>query len=192
MLRHTIIWHLLCGADWAASTKPSPISGKRYASNRIPPRYTTILLMALNYDASLDPETVFAEHREFARHHAEPLTETIVPHQNDRTVTRRLPIGYVSGDFRTHSVAHFIEPVLAEHDHKTHEVFCYSNHALADAVTQRLQSHADHWRAIAGKTDDDVARQIKGKTKSIFWWIFPGTPNAIVYCCSRANPHRCR
>ena len=119
------------------------------------------LLMALNYDSGITPETVFSEHLEFARRHAEPLTQVSRPHLNERNATRRLRIGYVSGDFRTHSVAHFILPVLTRHDKKRYEVFCYSNHPLADQVTIRLQSQANHWRMIAGKSDEETARQIR-------------------------------
>ena len=46
---------------------------------------------------------------------------------NDREVGRRLKIGYVSLDFRQHSVAYFIEPLLREHDRQAVEVFCFAD-----------------------------------------------------------------
>jgi predicted O-linked N-acetylglucosamine transferase (SPINDLY family) len=119
------------------------------------------LLLALNYDPRAEPQAVFAEHREFARRYAQPLAASILPHANERSPDRRLKIGYVSGDFRNHSVAHFIEPVLAQHDRGSYDVFCYFNHPLADAVTQRLQSYGGPWRTIAGKPDEQVAQQIR-------------------------------
>ena len=49
-----------------------------------------------------------------------------VVHVNDRSAERRLKIGYVSPDFRQHSVAYFLEPLLKAHDRKRVEVFCYA------------------------------------------------------------------
>ena len=74
---------------------------------------------------------------------------------------RPLRIGYVSPDFKQHSVAHFIEPVLAAHDKSKFEVFCYSNNLMADEVTQRIQSACAHWRVIADQSDEVVAKQIR-------------------------------
>jgi predicted O-linked N-acetylglucosamine transferase (SPINDLY family) len=74
---------------------------------------------------------------------------------------RPLRIGYVSPDFKQHSVAHFIEPVLAAHDKSKFEVFCYSNNLMVDEVTQRIQSACAHWRVIADQSDEVVAKQIR-------------------------------
>jgi len=80
---------------------------------------------------------------------------------NDPSPERRLRIGYISPDFRTHSVAHFIEPVLAGHDPKEVEIFCYANHAKGDELTERLKGYAHHWREIRGRSDDAVADLIQ-------------------------------
>ena len=74
---------------------------------------------------------------------------------------RPLRIGYFSPDFKQHSVAHFIEPVLAAHDKSKFEVFCYSNNLMADEVTQRIQNACAHWRVIADQSDEVVAKQIR-------------------------------
>lgn len=119
------------------------------------------LLLALNYVDDCGPESVLAEHMEFARRYALPLSGLIEPHANHRVPDRCLKIGYVSGDFKRHSVAHFIEPVLANYDRGQYEVYCYYNHQLSDEVTRRLQSYAGHWRMIAGMSDERVAQQIR-------------------------------
>ncbi|MHB8474377.1 MAG: O-linked N-acetylglucosamine transferase, SPINDLY family protein [Gammaproteobacteria bacterium] len=119
------------------------------------------LLLALNYVDDCDPGAVLAEHREFARRYAQPLSPLIKLCRNNRDPDRRLKIGYVSGDFKRHSVAHFIEPVLVSYDREQYEVYCYYNHQLSDEVTRRLQSCADHWRMIAGMSDERVAKQVQ-------------------------------
>ncbi|MHB8474378.1 MAG: O-linked N-acetylglucosamine transferase, SPINDLY family protein, partial [Gammaproteobacteria bacterium] len=119
------------------------------------------LLLALNYGFEGTPEAIYAEHLNFFRQHVTSLAQTVQPHRNDRASDRPLKIGYLSGDFRSHAVAHFIEPVLKRHDKRRCEVFCYYNHSTIDAVTRRLQSYTDHWRSVAGVPDEDVARQIR-------------------------------
>ena len=74
---------------------------------------------------------------------------------------RPLRIGYVSPDFRQHSVAHFIEPVLAAHDKKNFDVFCYYNDTVSDDTTLRIQSLVPHWRVLAELSDHDAARKVQ-------------------------------
>lgn len=69
---------------------------------------------------------------------------------------RRLRIGYVSPDFRQHSVSHFIEPVLAHHDRDRVEVYCYYNFAILDGVTKRLMESAEHWRQCERMSDSEL------------------------------------
>jgi predicted O-linked N-acetylglucosamine transferase (SPINDLY family) len=72
-----------------------------------------------------------------------------------------LRVGYVSGDFRKHSVAYFFEPLLQHHNSNVVETFCYYNNAPVDEMTERLMAASDHWRSIAGITDSDVANLIR-------------------------------
>jgi predicted O-linked N-acetylglucosamine transferase (SPINDLY family) len=115
----------------------------------------------LNYDPAYDSPTIFAEHRAWGARHADPLTAQAPLRANDRTPDRRLRVGYVSSHFLAHAVNFFVEPILASHDHRHFEVFCYSNVAQQDATTQRLRSYADTWRSIVGLSDretSDLAR----------------------------------
>ncbi len=56
-----------------------------------------------------------------------------------------LRVGYVSHDFRRHSVANFIRPVLRGHDRIDFEVFAYSTNKKADEVTNSIKDAVDHW-----------------------------------------------
>jgi len=87
----------------------------------------------------------------------------VVPfdHSRSRPRPERLRIGYVSPDFRQHSVAYFMEPVLAAHDSKHVEIFCYAELRAPDAVTDRLRALSDHWRETQNLNDAEVARQIQ-------------------------------
>lgn len=118
-------------------------------------------LLTLNYASGKDPLAVYAAHLDFARRWEEPLAAQSQSHPNDRSSEQCLKIGYVSSDFRQHSVAYFIEPVLESHDRERFEIFCYSNHPQEDGTTARLIKQANHWRKIAGIPDDAVAKQVR-------------------------------
>jgi FkbM family methyltransferase len=85
----------------------------------------------------------------------------MVRHRNDRTPERRLRVGYVSPDFRLHSVAFFIEPLIEGHDRERFEVYCYSDVANPDYVTERINAVSDHWRDISSSSNEVLAERIR-------------------------------
>lgn len=103
------------------------------------------MLMTLNYLPVVDPQIVLDEHRAWGRIH-EAATPSSSSFPNVRNPDRRLRIGYVSPDFREHSVANFFEPLLAARDREAFEVICYSDMPRPDATTVRLRLLADGWR----------------------------------------------
>jgi protein O-GlcNAc transferase len=115
------------------------------------------LLSSLNYHMTLPPGELLAAHRRWDERHG---TAARTHHANRRDPDRRLRIGYVSPDFRRHSVAFFLEPLLRHHDRAAVEVFCYAEVAQPDAVTGRLQALADHWRSTVGMSDAALVQQI--------------------------------
>jgi predicted O-linked N-acetylglucosamine transferase (SPINDLY family) len=119
------------------------------------------LLFTLNYLGDTDRAALFAEHRRFDEFYGEPLRARIQPHANVPDPARRLRVGFVSGDLREHPVAAFIEPVFARHTAAAFEFFCYSNFPKRDAVTERLRSAVEHWRDVAGWSDEALADAIR-------------------------------
>jgi predicted O-linked N-acetylglucosamine transferase (SPINDLY family) len=119
------------------------------------------LLYAMHFVAGIDPQSIFAEHKAWNERHAQPLIARRQRHDNDPTTDRRLKVGYVSADFRSHSVAYFIEPLLAHHDRDAVEVYCYADVPSPDKVTARLQQLAQHWRDIAGLSNTHLAERIR-------------------------------
>jgi protein O-GlcNAc transferase len=111
--------------------------------------YLSGLLLHLNYDPTLAPEAVLAEHRRFqTRFGGAPAARPASARRSGR-----LRVGYISPDFRRHSVSYFIEPVLRAHDRGVVEVRCYSDVIAPDEVTQRLSALPEAWRATAGMRD---------------------------------------
>jgi predicted O-linked N-acetylglucosamine transferase (SPINDLY family) len=100
-------------------------------------------LISLNLRGGLTPQALRVEHEAFAR--AFPPTPGMAPAWTDPDPERRLRIGIVSGDFRTHSVAFFSEPLLEHLDRERFEVACFSANRIEDATTARLMRHAAAW-----------------------------------------------
>jgi len=74
---------------------------------------------------------------------------------------RRLVIGYVSADFRNHSAAFAVLPVLSHHDHAQFQVICYSCSARQDEITARCRAAADIWVDAWQMSDGDLADRIQ-------------------------------
>ncbi len=121
------------------------------------------LLLTLNYSVDDNPATVFAEHQRFNERYAKPLASVCNISYRIPAVNRggRLRVGYVSSDFHRHSVAYFIEPILAHHNHQQFEIFCYHNNTLEDEVTQRIQGCADHFLVCPKLSDAELADRIR-------------------------------
>jgi protein O-GlcNAc transferase len=117
------------------------------------------LLLCLNYDERTSAAEVLRDHREWEARHAGMLPRPLV-YANDRSPGRRLKVGYVSADFRQHSVAKFLEPLLRAHNRHEIEVVCYADVARPDAVTERFRALADRWIDTAGMSDAALAERI--------------------------------
>jgi predicted O-linked N-acetylglucosamine transferase (SPINDLY family) len=117
------------------------------------------LIALLLYDADSPPSAVLEEARRWAALYAPESARE--PHDVAALAKfPRLRIGYVSPDFRQHSVAHFSEPLITAHDSARFEVFCYSNSHARDEVTERIETHAQ-LRVIRDRSDVEVAAQIR-------------------------------
>jgi protein O-GlcNAc transferase len=116
------------------------------------------LLFSMHYDADLPTPKIFSESQAWWRQHGTSHTGKFV-HHNHLDPSRRIRVGYVSPDFREHSVSYFLLPLLEGHS-KAFETFCYADVKRPDGMTTRLKGLADYWRSIVGMTDAAVARQI--------------------------------
>jgi predicted O-linked N-acetylglucosamine transferase (SPINDLY family) len=123
------------------------------------PEIHSNLLMALHYVEQSD-ELIFHEHLHWAgRHH--PSSAAAARERQPRLGSGRLRIGYVSGDFRNHSVALLIGPILRSHDRAVCTVIAFSTTLEQDSVTHEIQATVDEWYCIAGLDDCAAADLIR-------------------------------
>jgi protein O-GlcNAc transferase len=116
------------------------------------------LLMCLCYDAEITAAEMVAAHQAWSPKETPEPAVVYLPDNTDPENT--LTIGYVSPDFREHSVASFLETVFAHHDAAQVRIICYSDAAAPDGMTTRLQASVDIWRNVAGLNDDALHEQI--------------------------------
>ena len=117
------------------------------------------ILFCSNYMLDMTPSAQFALHRRWARWHTTDAKH--VELQNERDPSRVLHVGYVSPDLCNHSVAHFIEPLIAGHDRGRFKVTCYSDVAHEDAYTHRIRELADEWRDLRGMDTDAAGAMVR-------------------------------
>jgi predicted O-linked N-acetylglucosamine transferase (SPINDLY family) len=119
------------------------------------------LVLAMQYHPDYDAGAIHDELKRWTDANTAPLQKPLQPFANNQDPDRRLRVGYVSGDFCEHVVGRNILPLLREHDHRQFEIFCYSNNARADWMTERFQKCADTWRNIAHLSDADAESLIR-------------------------------
>lgn len=125
------------------------------------PQTHSNVLLTIHYHPGYSAADLLREHQGWAELHEKPLRAGWRRHENDRDPGRRLRVGYVSPDFRGHSVSYFLEPILRNHDHEQVEIFAYAHTASVDIHTWRLRAQIDQWREIANRKPEDVAEQIR-------------------------------
>jgi predicted O-linked N-acetylglucosamine transferase (SPINDLY family) len=115
------------------------------------------LMVTLNYVAGAEDRAAAAVRR---------LRDVLPPSpacafSNSPEPERRLRIAYISGDLRQHSVAYFLEPILAERNRSAFEVVCYLTGPKSDAVTDRLRAVSDGWVEAAALTGEAFIRRLR-------------------------------
>lgn len=108
-----------------------------------------------------DPCKALQVYYDWGRRFADPLTRKAKPLRvENRNPRKRLKVGYVTADFREHSVAFFMLPVLRHHDPENVEVHVYSS-GMRDGFTDTLQQAVPHWHEVRQLTDEALCEKIR-------------------------------
>jgi predicted O-linked N-acetylglucosamine transferase (SPINDLY family) len=114
----------------------------------------------LNYTHGVRREEVTAVHARFG----ELMTQAVPPlppPPNAKDPGRKLRVGFISADFKQHSVAYFIEPVLRHLPRDRVQVVGLSRVFKADWMTPVLKSLCDEWIDLNLDTDREVGLRIR-------------------------------
>lgn len=130
------------------------------SQEQLDPHAIDACLMLSCYPDFLTEERILSYHRAWARQ-VEAAITALPPADPVHSSGRRIRIGYISSDFRRHSVGFFIQHVLVHHDRSAVEIFCYSNSRIRDAVTDHIEQHVDHFIEIWDLDDPELAGRIR-------------------------------
>lgn len=115
----------------------------------------------LHAHTSRDPMHALQVARDWGKRFADPLTRKAKPLKvQDRNPRKKLKIGYVTADFRQHSVAFFMQPVLTHHNPDNVEVHVYSN-GYADETTTQMRTLVPYWLDVMGMSDEALCEKIR-------------------------------
>lgn len=123
-------------------------------------------LLSMHYLDGISREQLFAEHQAFGASLESAAAHSVWP-KNPPDPDRRLRVAFLSPDFRAHSIAYFIDPLLTHLDREKFEIVLYHDHAQVDAMSERLRAHASVWRHFAGQPDRVVEAAIRADAPDI-------------------------
>lgn len=138
--------------------------GSAIRHNPANPEARSCRLLALHYLDGISRAELHAEHAAFGAALPEAPRPAFAAAPDPR---RRLRVGFLSPDLRAHSVAYFLEPLLAHLDPGQFEVVLYHDHARVDAVSERLRARASLWRHVAGLPHDAVETAVRADAPDI-------------------------
>lgn len=118
-------------------------------------------LFNLHYDPGVSAAELAALHRAYGDRFEPALKPAWAPHANAPDPERPLRVGLVSGDFRLHSVGHFLADLLPGLAATGLQLVAYANQSVHDAMTGQMKPHFSLWRECKALTDDEMAAQIR-------------------------------
>ncbi len=143
------------------------------------------LLFTLAYDSAATTATLAAAQRAWARR----LPVSIPTFAHARDPERKIRLGYLSGDFRSHPVGWNVEGLIRHHDRRRFEIFLYSTSPLVDEVTHGFMALADRFRDLATAGADAVGRAIAGDGIDVLIALAPHTAyNSPVVLAEKPAP----
>lgn len=121
-------------------------------------------LLDLHYRELYTQAEIFDAHRSYGEALCNPAIAGLSSKTNFKTkpiAAKKLRIGYLSQDFRSHSVAYFIESILATHNEDQVEVFGYYNYEAEDELTHRIKDHCrGGWRKTKDWSDKKLQQSM--------------------------------
>ena len=124
------------------------------------PKFISNKLLILNFFPDLEQNYIYEQHLLFDKQFCKNKYKFISKTKN-QDLNKKLRIGYISPDFRRHSVAYFFETLIKNHNDKFVEIYCYYNNTIVDKTTERIKSYCKNWRSIFHKSDESVVQKIQ-------------------------------
>ena len=118
------------------------------------------ILLPLNKVPGVSAEILFELHKTSGKRTMEHVRQ--LPKRDMSTEGRRpLRIGYMSPDFREHSVGYFIRNLMKHHNREHFQLFCYSSSRVSDDITAEIRLGSHSFASIYNLTDEALAAKVR-------------------------------
>lgn len=148
------------------------------AQNPAQPEVQSHRLFALNYLHHQTPASLHAAHKAYG----ESVEKEIAPVRfaNLPDPARKLRVAFFSADFREHSVAYFLEPLLQRLDGNQFEIILYNSGNKPDAITARFRKLATVWRDFSSTLSNVLEPVIRADAPDIAVDLGGHTGNSLL------------
>ena len=155
MSKHAPIWGGLTRIGPSRRSNLLPAPGCRF---RPEPSPTATTLLPCVFRRPWIATHIYEEHHRWNERLARLLMALPLSHANVRCSISEFEAGLCFLGLQEHSVAFFLEPILANHDRGRFEVVCFSNSRSHDAYTHRFKSLPTPGTKMHGMTENEVSR----------------------------------
>ena len=119
-----------------------------------------VFLAGLNYVSGITQEYYLSECLKHSKILEKNLANDMVVNSNKNEIIK---VGFLSSDFKKHSVSFFLEDLFLKLDKKQIEVLAISTLDMAkhDTMTETLKNLVDQWHNVSDKSDIEIINLIK-------------------------------
>ncbi len=121
----------------------------------------SIFLFNLNYSPDLNDRQIYSYYEKFNKQYCAQFKKKWKPFNNKKIQGKKLKIGYVSPDFKNHSMKGFLEPIISNHNHDDFEIYAFAELKFEDSASEAYKSLVDHWIPTKNLSDNDLVAKIR-------------------------------
>jgi len=127
----------------------------------------TAPLLAMIMDDQLDADSVSKAHVKYAKSIECKIISRKI--QRSKSFPDNLKIGFVTADFRDHSVAYFALPLVENLKRYNVQLYSYFNFGQEDNITDFFKMHFHKWRNVKGLPDDKLVSLIRSDNVDVLF-----------------------
>jgi predicted O-linked N-acetylglucosamine transferase (SPINDLY family) len=119
------------------------------------------LIYTLQFHPGHNARSLAKERQRWNWRFSNSVRRFVTPHANESSAERRLRVGYVSPDLRSHVVGRNVMPLFEFHNPRHVEIICYAGVVHPDEFTDEFHQRARQWRSTVGLGDEALAEMIR-------------------------------
>jgi protein O-GlcNAc transferase len=147
-----------------------------------------LYLFALVFSEATNRKLIFQENRRWGRILESKISLPNKLFSKPSGSAKKIKIGYYSKYFYSHVTVFFFETLLMHHDYNSFEIYCYSDVAETDAVTERLKEKSNFWHNVYQMDYLTMSQKIRSDNIDIFVGLSNFMPSNRIISAYRPAP----